>query len=369
MKKLISFSFLIIFTFSQVFCHEQTKQKMTINPDPLTEKWIKCENSSPEEYKKNLEEFFIEVENSKPEKTILYYFPEVEKLYSDIYLYTKELITPDTTNSAHIENLRTQINNLILDWEILQKNLTQFKLEQVNYSYVILIFVIVISSLMALIFFVMYLLSSKLRKETSAFTRQMIQTQEAERERISNDLHDTVCQDLRILQFMQKDEEAVTLCKKITADVRNTCYALTPSDLKEGIFDSLISLCSLCKEKTNINVILSIQDDIKQNPVFKSFSKEKNLNIYRIVQEIITNAIKHAEAENISVLLRSFDENNFKIIVSDDGKGFDVSTSVKKKNHFGLKNIQTRAENLGGKIALSSEIGEGTQITLIVPYM
>ena len=258
---------------------------------------------------------------------------------------------------------------MILDWEILQKNLTQFKLEQVNYSYEILIFVIVISTLMALIFFVMYLLSSKLRKETSAFTRQMIQTQEAERERISNDLHDTVCQDLRILQFMQKDEEAVTLCKKITADVRNTCYALTPSDLKEGIFDSLISLCSLCKEKTYINVILSIQDDIKQNPVFKSFSKEKNLNIYRIVQEIITNAIKHAEAENISVLLRSFDENNFKIIVSDDGKGFDVSTSVKKKNHFGLKNIQTRAENLGGKIALSSEIGEGTQITLIVPYL
>ena len=84
MKKLISFSFLIVFMISQVFCHEQTKQKMTINPDPLTEKWIKCENSSPEEYQKNLE-------NSKPDKTILYYFPEVEKLYNDIYLYTKEL--------------------------------------------------------------------------------------------------------------------------------------------------------------------------------------------------------------------------------------------------------------------------------------
>ena len=74
MKKLISFSFLIIFMISQVFCHEQTKQKMTINPDPLTEKWIKCENSSPEEYQKNLEEFLIEVENSKPDKTILYYY-------------------------------------------------------------------------------------------------------------------------------------------------------------------------------------------------------------------------------------------------------------------------------------------------------
>ena len=79
MKKLISFFFLIVFTFSQVFCHEQTKQKMTINPDPLTEKWIKCENSSPEEYQKNLEEFLIEVENSKPDKTILYYFPANHK--------------------------------------------------------------------------------------------------------------------------------------------------------------------------------------------------------------------------------------------------------------------------------------------------
>ena len=65
--------------FTSFLSRTNKAKKMTINPDPLTEKWIKCENSSPEEYQKNLEEFLIEVENSKPDKTILYYFPANHK--------------------------------------------------------------------------------------------------------------------------------------------------------------------------------------------------------------------------------------------------------------------------------------------------
>lgn len=86
------------------------------------------------------------------------------------------------------------------------------------------------------------------------------------------------------------------------------------------------------------------------------------------MQEIITNAIKHSGAESISVLIRTLDEKKFKIIVSDDGKGFDLKKALKKKNHFGLKNIQTRIQSIGGEVFFKTAEGEGAQVTVTVPY-
>ena len=177
-----------------------------------------------------------------------------------------------------------------------------------------------------------------------------------------------MCQDLRELQFQLEDEQSVKLCIKIANDVRNSCYALTPSDLSEGILKALISLCAMTKQTTGREIILSIQEDIKSNPAIKVFSKDTILNIYRIVQEILNNASEHSEAETVSVLVRSFDTTRFKIIVTDDGKGFDLKSALKKKNHFGLKNIYRRAQTFHGEISISTAPGEGTQTTVIIPY-
>jgi signal transduction histidine kinase len=196
----------------------------------------------------------------------------------------------------------------------------------------------------------------------------MIQTQEAERERISNELHDTVCQDLRVLQFQLKEEESITLCQKIASDVRNSCYALTPSDLNEGLYEALISLCDILKKQSGVEIIFFIQDEVRKNQDFINFSKDKNLNIYRIVQEVLGNAVKHSGAESVSLLVRTLDEKHFKIIVSDDGAGFDLKSALKKKKHFGLKNIQSRAESLGGKTLFISAPGDGCQVTVTIPY-
>ena len=352
MKKLAAFVLVCILSFS-AFAHKAQKQTERLLAEPLTQKWIEYENSG---FKSQFyDDFYAEVEKSAPSDTVIYYFPEAKVIYENLL-------------SGINERDNQKISEGVRDWEILQKNFANFQAEQVYYSYKILIAVIVALIILSLIFLVMYLLTSKSRAENKAFTVQMLKAQEAERERISNELHDTVCQDLRELQFRLEDKETVNLCKKIASDVRNTCYALTPSDLNEGIFEALISLCSLCRKETNQDVILSIQDDIKQNPVFKDFSKDKNLNIYRIVQEILTNAIKHAGAESISVLVRTFDKDNFRIIISDDGKGFDLKNALKKKNHFGLKNIQSRAEGLQGEVVFNSAEGEGTQVTVTVPY-
>lgn len=415
MKKLNCIIVLVLFICPKLFCHKAQKQESQLKYELMTNKWLACEtvvldeNLTGEnfysEYLNRLVEFSEEAEQAKPTDTIKYYFPESSKIHDRFCIPTQKLIeivkdkavektiekTVDKTiyieektqflSDSQTVMLRMQICSGIRDWEILQKNIISFELEQVYYSYRILIYIIIISIFLTMVFLVMYLLTSKRKKENTVLAARMLQAQETERERISNELHDTVCQDLRVLQFMQEEivdktkdtlktkiEDSIKLCKKISSDVRNTCYALTPSDLNEGVFEAIISLCTLFRQQNNFEIILSIQDDIKENPLIKNFPKEKNLHIYRIVQELMTNAFKHSQAEEISILIRSFDENNFRIFISDDGKGFDLKEVSKKKNHFGLRNVMSRVENLQGQISYNTEVGAGTQVMVTIPY-
>jgi signal transduction histidine kinase len=84
--------------------------------------------------------------------------------------------------------------------------------------------------------------------------------------------------------------------------------------------------------------------------------------LYRIMQELVNNAVKHAEASQILVLLQQTDHTLF-LTVEDDGKGFDTTVGNKLKG-AGLANIEARVEFLGGKIDIQSEPGTGTAITI-----
>ena len=354
MKKIFAFLISGFLCFSG-FCHKAQKQTEKLMYEAITQKWLEWEAASEEDAQSRLEELAIEIKKAQPSDTVIYYFPEAKVIHDNL------------VNGIR-KGDRQKIAENVGRWEILQKNLVSFQLEQLYYSYRILILVIILTLGMSLVFLILYLVTYRRRKENLIYTAQVIKTQEAERERISNELHDTVCQDLRVLQFRLKDEESVNLCKKIAGDVRSSCYALTPTDLNEGLFEALVSLCGVLKKQSGLEIILCIQDEVKNNQDFKSFSKEKNLNIYRIVQEILSNSIKHSGAETISLLVRTFDEKNFKIIISDGGKGFDLKSALKTKNHFGLKNIQTRVKTLGGQVNFFTEEGEGTQVSVTVPY-
>lgn len=333
MKKHIFFILFVLFSFS-AFAHKAQKQTEKLIPEALTQKWLECEAAGEEDAQSRLEELAIEIKKAQPSDTVIYYFPEAKVIYENLL-------------SGIISGDKQRIAENVGRWEVLQKNLVSFQLEQVYYSYRILILVIILALGMSLVFLILYLVTYRRRKDNLIYT---------------------VCQDLRVLQFQLKDEESVNLCKKIAGDVRNSCYALTPTDLNEGLFEALFSLCEVLKKQSGLEIILCIQDEVKNNQDFKSFPKEKNLNIYRIVQEILSNAIKHSGAEKISLLVRTFDEKNLKIIISDGGKGFDLKSALKTKNHFGLKNIQTRVKTLGGQVNFFTEEGEGTQVSVTVPY-
>ena len=87
-------------------------------------------------------------------------------------------------------------------------------------------------------------------------------------------------------------------------------------------------------------------------------------NIFRILQEIINNSLKHSEAGVIAIeIIQNL--TDLKIIISDNGKGFDFENE--KESSFGLSNIQKRTRELAGTLNLETSIGKGTKYTIITP--
>jgi signal transduction histidine kinase len=90
--------------------------------------------------------------------------------------------------------------------------------------------------------------------------------------------------------------------------------------------------------------------------------------IYRIAAEALRNAFKHAQARHIEVQIR-YGENKFSVHVGDDGKGIDreVLSGEGRTGHFGLRGMRERAELIGGKLAVWSEVDSGTEVELSIP--
>jgi signal transduction histidine kinase len=89
-------------------------------------------------------------------------------------------------------------------------------------------------------------------------------------------------------------------------------------------------------------------------------------NLLRIGQEAITNATKHAMAKAIKVVL-DFGEKRFCLVVTDDGRGFDISTPPPSEGGFGVVGMRERAAELKGELDLCSRAGQGTTVTLTLP--
>jgi len=94
---------------------------------------------------------------------------------------------------------------------------------------------------------------------------------------------------------------------------------------------------------------------------------DKDLILFRITQEVLNNIIKHSQAKNISVKLR-YMTPGVRLLVVDDGAGFNLAEMPEEQKGMGLKNIQKRAEIVGGEVFIQSQPGEGTCIDIFIPY-
>lgn len=180
-----------------------------------------------------------------------------------------------------------------------------------------------------------------------------IKVQESERERIAADLHDDLIGKLNavlIMNNLHKYNEASDLLKNTIQIARSISHDLHPPMVEESTLVELIdtSLLGFTSHISIEHVTITLDDTVLPFDI--------KLQTIRIIQEIINNTLKHAEATQITILLRTT-PTYLGISIKDNGKGFDSGLS---KKGLGLSNIEMRTQSLGGKYKLRSKKGKGT---------
>ena len=191
------------------------------------------------------------------------------------------------------------------------------------------------------------------------FTRQLLAKTEEERKRIAGDLHDSVSHELLILKnaIQKNDSVAGAKINDIINDIRIISRNLHPIMFeKVGLAASIDQLVERAQSMHN----LMVTADITYDASFLSTSDE--LQVYRILQEALSNTIKYAEAFAAKITL--FTKNDIlHIQIKDNGKGFDVEEKLSGSTAFGLHNIIERSKAIGGVAKIYSD-KSGTIITI-----
>ncbi len=212
-----------------------------------------------------------------------------------------------------------------------------------------------------LLFGFSYIYFTQRRKkiEQQKFTQSLIKAQEKERKRVSKELHDGVGQNLLLIKnsLQLNPDKTLKLIDKTIEEIRYISRNLHPVQLEKfGLTKALKNIVEDINELTEIFVTEEIEN------IDNFFPKEKEIYLYRIVQECFNNIIKHSGATAAKITAKK-EKNKVTVTIQDNGKGFNFETNQNKKS-FGLKSLQERALFLKGKINFETEKNKGTIITL-----
>ena len=203
----------------------------------------------------------------------------------------------------------------------------------------------------------------------------ILNTEDAERSRISKELHDSVGQTLSAIALHlnaliahssvsqeEKDKliEIEELVKSAVAESRSVSHNLMPPALTDlgltyAIENIIESIASVSPAKFIFN----------KNTTDIPIPKEVEVALFRIVQEAINNSIKYAEAKEVTIQYLVYDKE-IALSIEDDGKGFDIK-NVEKSHNFGLNSMRNRTLAINGEISIDSSPGHGTSIHIQVP--
>lgn len=209
-------------------------------------------------------------------------------------------------------------------------------------------------------------------------SRKIIENQENEQNRIAKDIHDGIGQMLTGLKYLlesvdltdtEKAQEKIEKLKLFTSNiikgVRTATFNLTPPELTDyGLVPALTELTQELAKLTDKNIVLFNKTDFNQR-----LDNLTEINLYRITQEAINNAIKYADSSHIIVTI-SHSESILSIIVDDNGKGFDKKTLKPKPDKdggMGLTFMQERINYINGRLFINSAPNQGTRVTLNIP--
>lgn len=206
-------------------------------------------------------------------------------------------------------------------------------------------------------------------------TQQMIRLQEDERKSLARDLHDEIGQcltaihmDASAIQNAKRVEDAKECAKAIEIIarqmmdmVRSMLQKLRPGVLEElGLTIALNEQIDLWRQRNpDISCLAQISDQL--NEIDESVA----VTVYRIVQECLTNIVRHAQAQHVSITVERETEN-LSIQIRDDGVGFSAQSA---QAGFGLAGMRERVEGLGGVFTMTGNPGNGVQIDIQIPCL
>jgi len=212
------------------------------------------------------------------------------------------------------------------------------------------------------------------------FDAELIKTQmeiqEQTMQTIGVELHDNIGQLLSLTSLTlnsieldnpektrQKLDAAIELNLKSIKEMRQLGKLLHGEQLvKLGLDEAIRSEVNWIEKSGRFAVIYAVEGE-------RSFTAntDKDLILFRITQEILNNIIKHSQAKEINIKLGYLD-TGIRLQIIDDGAGFNVAELQEEQKGMGLKNIQKRAEIVGGEVFIQSQLGEGTCIDIFIPY-
>lgn len=210
--------------------------------------------------------------------------------------------------------------------------------------------------------------AEKAELQTKALESEKELDKQIMRARIASDLHDEIGGNLSSITLLSSiinnDDQVSPALKKQVLNINHAAKSSTES-IRDIIWfinptsDKLSSLYSRIKETTNF-MLSGIDYKIKMNEVNndEKINPELKRNIYLIYKEVLNNIIKHSGAKSVSIDFEK-NESKLKIVIEDDGKGFDIA-SIKEGN--GLRNIKNRSEQISALLEIDSKPGEGTKV-------
>jgi two-component system, NarL family, sensor kinase len=201
----------------------------------------------------------------------------------------------------------------------------------------------------------------------------MLEGQEAERMRIAKDLHDSlggllsnvkahftiIQQEIEKLEKFNVAERTNQLIDEACLEVRRISHNMMPHALSiSGLKGALEDLADYMR-----SIQYTVNLEIRNVP--EELEQTRQVTIYRLIQEVLNNIHKHAEARNIVIQLIGYDQN-LNMVIEDDGKGFEYKKAL-EKGGLGIKSINSRVEFLDGTIEWDSLSGQGTSININIP--
>jgi signal transduction histidine kinase/ligand-binding sensor domain-containing protein len=198
-----------------------------------------------------------------------------------------------------------------------------------------------------------------------------------ERNRMARELHDSLAQGLAGIALhagaLRQAEPEMTegasrhlstierLVQSSLAEAKGSVWDLQPESLRER--DLAAALASMARELTADTTVRTALE-VKGTP--RRLGRQAERNVFRIGQEAVTNALKHSQSEQVDILL-SFEDDRVELRVRDHGRGFDPAVAPAASG-FGLTSMRERAQQIGGRVTISSHPGRGTEVVLQAPF-